>query len=97
MNEIRIWKLGSLEHKINPTQGAAQRLAKILSDSLNDGALDLIWGPDIELITVSADGKVSGSATIDANEITLLQENLEKIKSGVIGGVITSEPNEPNS
>lgn len=50
ISNIRIFKLGSLEHKIIPTDKAAAKLASILEANTNAGTLDLIWGPDIELI-----------------------------------------------
>jgi hypothetical protein len=42
---MRLWKLGSLEHKIYPTKQAAERLAEILKDPPED----IIWGPDISV------------------------------------------------
>jgi hypothetical protein len=48
--KIRLWKLGSLEHKILPTKESVEKLNKILSDSVGkDGTLDLIWGPELTL------------------------------------------------
>lgn len=52
---IRLWKLGSLEHKVAPTKEAVATLAKILKDHRDNGGdnLDLIWGPDIEVLLLS--------------------------------------------
>lgn len=50
ISNIRIFKLGSLEHKIIPGEAAATKLASILEANTEAGTLDLIWGPDIELI-----------------------------------------------
>lgn len=50
ISNIRIFKLGNLEHKIVPTAVAAQKLATILESNVEAGTLDLIWGPDIELV-----------------------------------------------
>jgi hypothetical protein len=50
ISNIRIFKLGSLEHKIVPGEAAVEKLASILSSNTEAGTLDLIWGPDIELI-----------------------------------------------
>lgn len=60
MYKYRIWKLGSLEHKIAPTQAAAKKLAdiilnadhtiKVTKEGLDDGeTLNIIWGPDLEV------------------------------------------------
>ena len=50
ISNIRIFKLGSLEHKIAPTQAAASKLSQILQGNVGGGTMDLVWGPDIELI-----------------------------------------------
>lgn len=48
---IRVWKLGSLEHGIMPTQEAVDTLTELLAA----GASDIIWGPDIQVFTVVVD------------------------------------------
>jgi hypothetical protein len=50
ISNIRIFKLGSLEHKIAPTAAAANKLSSILQNNVGGGTMDLVWGPDIELI-----------------------------------------------
>jgi hypothetical protein len=50
ISNIRIFKLGSLEHKIAPTPAAASKLSNILQNNVGGGTMDLVWGPDIELI-----------------------------------------------
>lgn len=50
ISNIRIFKLGNLEHKIAPTKAATSKLASILGNNVGGGTMDLIWGPDIELI-----------------------------------------------
>ncbi len=50
ISNIRIFKLGSLEHKIIPSRAAAAKLAEILEANVGGGTMDLIWTPDIELI-----------------------------------------------
>lgn len=50
ISNIRIFKLGSLEHRIAPTKAAAAKLSSILQNNVGGGTMDLIWGPDIELI-----------------------------------------------
>jgi hypothetical protein len=50
VSNIRIFKLGSLEHKIAPTKAAAAKLSSILGNNVGGGTMDLVWGPDIELI-----------------------------------------------
>ena len=50
VSNIRIFKLGNLEHKIAPTKAATAKLAQILGNNTGGGTMDLIWGPDIELL-----------------------------------------------
>jgi hypothetical protein len=50
ISNIRIFKLGNLEHRIAPTKAATAKLASILGNNVGGGTMDLIWGPDIELI-----------------------------------------------
>lgn len=50
VSNIRIFKLGSLEHKIAPTKAAAAKLSSILGNNVGGGTMDLVWGPDIELL-----------------------------------------------
>ena len=55
ISKIRIFKLGNLEHKIAPTRSAAAKLAEILESNVGGGTMDLVWGPDIELIESETD------------------------------------------
>ena len=50
ISNIRIFKLGNLEHRIAPTPAAAAKLADILENNVGGGTTDLVWGPDIELL-----------------------------------------------
>lgn len=55
ISHIRVWKLGSLEHKIFPTNAAISKLSNILLNHLAGGAMDLVWGPDLEIDSTSTD------------------------------------------
>lgn len=50
IDNIRIFKLGSLEEKIWPEDGAFSKLASVLAANTLAGQKDLVWGPDIELL-----------------------------------------------
>lgn len=50
ISNIRIIKLGSLEHEIAPTRAAVARISEALESNVGGGTIDLIWGPDIELV-----------------------------------------------
>lgn len=55
ISHIRVWKLGSMEHKIFPTNAAITKLSNILLNHLAGGAMDLVWGPDLELDQTGTD------------------------------------------
>jgi hypothetical protein len=49
--KVTLWKLGSLDHAIIPTNKAVNKLARILKKANKENLeeMDLIWGPDIEI------------------------------------------------
>lgn len=53
ISQIRIWKLGDLEHKILPQQSGIQRFAEIITNAVGGGVVDIVWGPAVELIESS--------------------------------------------
>lgn len=55
ISSVRIFKLGNLEYKIAPTDAAVSRLDEILQSNVGGGSLDIIWGPDIELLESKTD------------------------------------------
>lgn len=65
---IRVWKLGSLEHQIYPSEKAIQKLADILTNHDWNNDLELIWGPDIQVYTVQGYSNVE-LITDDAGEV----------------------------
>lgn len=55
VNKIRVWKLGNLDHKLAPTPTAANALGSILGANTGGGTMDIVWGPDLELIETGTD------------------------------------------
>ena len=55
VSHIRLWKLGSLDHRILPTEAAIARLADMLMNNVGGGSIDLIWGPELTLSETSTD------------------------------------------
>jgi hypothetical protein len=55
ISHIRLWRLGSLEHRILPTDAGIARLAEVLMNNLAGGTMDLIWGPELDLKETSTD------------------------------------------
>ncbi len=71
MGKIRVWKLGSLEHNIMPTDKTIGKLAEILQK--NNGTLtDLIWGPEID-VQVVEEGELDIIAVPDPENEQWLQ------------------------
>ena len=54
INHVRIFKLGSLEHKIAPTDAAFATLDRMLQANKGSGCTNILWTPDIELIETDA-------------------------------------------
>jgi len=48
VSSIRLWRIGSLDHKITPNKGAIDRLRSILAANVGGGTMDLVWGPEID-------------------------------------------------
>ena len=53
ISQVRLWKLGSLEHQIIPGAPVIDLLRDILLNASSGGVMDLVWGPDIELVETS--------------------------------------------
>jgi hypothetical protein len=54
-SHVRLWQLGSLEHRIYPTETAISRLAGMLMNNSGGGAIDLIWGPELSFKETQTD------------------------------------------
>lgn len=54
-SKVRVWKLGNIEAKLAPNPAAASTLADILGSSVGGGTVDIVWGPDLELIESNTD------------------------------------------
>ena len=79
VKKIRVWKLGSLEHKVTPTRQAVEKLSQQLESirlSDEDGYHDLIWGPDIQVIEIP---DVSFIENYVITKITTIDEDGGKI------------------
>ena len=50
ISNLRIIRLGSLEHGIAPNPSAVALLSDILENNTGVGTMDLIWGPDIDIL-----------------------------------------------
>lgn len=48
ISNIRLWRLGSLEHKIAPTRAAVDKLRDVLASNVGGGTMDLVWGPELD-------------------------------------------------
>lgn len=48
ISSVRLWRLGSLDHKIAPNGAMINKLRNVLATGSGGGTLDLIWGPDLD-------------------------------------------------
>ncbi len=56
ISSIRLWRVGSLEHGLVPSEATLNRLADMLASNVGTGTvMDLIWTPDIELTETSTE------------------------------------------
>lgn len=55
ISNIRVWKLGSLEERILPSEATILRLAEMLANNVGGGVMDLVWGPEIDLLETSTE------------------------------------------
>jgi hypothetical protein len=47
ISNIRLWTLGSLDHKILPSRAAINKLRDILASNVGGGTMELVWGPEL--------------------------------------------------
>jgi len=47
ISNIRLWTLGSLDHKILPNKAAINKLRDILIGNVGGGTMELVWGPEL--------------------------------------------------
>ncbi|MFQ3578582.1 MAG: hypothetical protein SNJ71_00395 [Bacteroidales bacterium] len=55
IGRVRVWKLGSLEHRVPPNPKAMAKLSEILSANVGGGSFDLIWSEDIKVEETSTE------------------------------------------
>lgn len=55
ISSIRVWKLGSIEHGIYPPPEVIQQLSEMLVNNVAGGMMDLVWGPDIDLLETATE------------------------------------------
>jgi hypothetical protein len=56
VSQIRLWKVGDLEHQVFHTPADVARLQELLASNTAGGVMDLIWRPDIELVETKNEG-----------------------------------------
>jgi len=47
ISNIRLWTVGSLDHKILPNRAAINKLRNILASNVGGGTMELVWGPEL--------------------------------------------------
>lgn len=56
ISKVRIFKLGNLQFDYIPVDGAYDRMNELLKANGNGNTIDIIWGPDVEIIETKTDG-----------------------------------------
>lgn len=74
ISHIRLWKMGNIAERIIPSPEGIQTLADILLHSTGGGCMDLVWGPDLELVETKSDMyQFLGSDKYQATMIAIYQ------------------------
>jgi hypothetical protein len=47
ISQIRLWNIGSLDHKIIPKRDVINKLRDIIASNTGGGTMDLVWGPEL--------------------------------------------------
>lgn len=55
ISNIRLWTIGSLDHKILPNKSAINKLRDILASNVGGGTMELVWGPELSFQESSTD------------------------------------------
>ena len=55
ISQIRLWRIGSLEHRIIPKKDVINKLRDIIASNTGGGTMDLIWGPELDFKESSSD------------------------------------------
>lgn len=55
ISNIRLWRLGDLEHQILPNKEGIDRLRQILASNQGGGTMELVWGPELDFKESSTD------------------------------------------
>ena len=76
---IRIWSTSIQPNTIPPTPGAVKRLASILQNNHGLGTMDLVWGPDIELIETDDTGHTVGCFMSPEEHSDALREGIARL------------------
>ena len=78
--KIRLWKLGSLEHKVLPTQKAIQKFRDALKECTEkDGEYDLVWGSAITVELVEIEDDVKNYIVNEEGKLELVEPDKELI------------------
>lgn len=56
--KYHLWKMGSLEHKISPSRASIEKLREILKENQQEGEVHIVWGPELDLVTLNGDSEV---------------------------------------
>lgn len=55
ISQVRLWRLGSLDHELFPNESSINKLVNVLSSNPGGGPFDIIWGPELEFDETSTE------------------------------------------
>ncbi len=80
--KVRLWTLGSFEHRVIPGKQSIEKLRQLISNLTygEDGYADVVWGPDLMVTVVEVDENLNDvieTPTVDDGRIRILVEKKE--------------------
>lgn len=84
MKKIRLWTLGSLEHRIVPTKYAIENLEKKIKEVVGEeeGVVNFVWGPDLEVKMIDLSDEPL-KITFDESLVYKIPSYLSKLKKDI--------------
>ena len=76
--KIRLWKLGSLEHRWVPTKEGIDKVRNILKEGIKKGGeLDIVWGPELNVELVEIEDDVKNYIVNEEGKLELIEPDDE--------------------
>ncbi len=78
--KLRIWRLGSLEHRVSPGPRAFQRLREIVQSLRGKGGADIIWDEALSVEEIDLDMSTGLDVFVSDGEFTdVLRKKIQQL------------------